>query len=212
MESFLDTRTLIMLVAPTAMGKSTIMNIAVEFDSHFTRVRSFTTRPHRTNDEMGQYIYLTDAELVRERSNGTVVTETTFPTTGYTYGTLYSSYLGEFCLLDTLANSVAEYRALPFRRTLTVSLTAAPEDWRAWFISRYPERSDMAVKRLEEAKLSIAWSLEDPETTWLVNDSTPEAAAAKLLQLTHGTIASDPTGPDCARRVLEAIEQGSVWA
>lgn len=211
MEDLLSTRTLIMLVAPTAMGKSTIMNAAVELDHRFARVRSFTTRPHRSNDEAGQYIYLSDTELVRERSDGTVVTETTFPSTGYTYGTLYTSYAGDYCLLDTLANSVAEYRALPFRRTLTVSLSASADNWCAWFVSRYPERSDMAVKRLEEAELSIAWSLEDTETTWLVNDGTPEEVAAKLVGLTRDTVPSDPQGPEYARQVLERIRSGVIW-
>lgn len=212
MESLLGTRTLIMLVAPTAMGKSTIMNTAVQLDSRFARVRSFTTRPHRSNDEPGQYIYLSDADLVHERSHGTVVTETTFPNTGYTYGTLYTSYSGEFCLLDTLANSVAIYRALPFHRTLTVSLVASPEDWCAWFVSRYPEHSDMAVKRLKEAELSIAWSLQDPETAWLVNDGTPEAAAQTLIDLIHGQTASDSNGPNLARATLERIRAGAIWA
>ncbi len=211
MESFLNTRTLIMLVAPTAMGKSTIMNAAVTLDSSFSRVRSFTTRPHRSNDEPGQYIYLSAAELVRERSDGTVVTETTFPTTGYTYGTLYTSYSGEHCLLDTLANSVDEYRALPFRRTVTVSLVATPDDWHAWFVSRYPEQSDMAVKRLEEAELSTNWSLQDTDTVWLANDGTPDEVAAKLIGLTRGTTPSDPNGPEYARATLERIRAGAIW-
>lgn len=211
MESLLSTRTLIMLVAPTAMGKSTIMNAAVQLDSYFARVRSFTTRPHRSNDEAGQYIYLSATDLVRERSNGTIVTETTFPTTGYTYGTLYTSYSNEYCLLDTLANSVEEYRALPFRRTLTVSLTASADDWCRWFVGRYPERSDMAVKRLDEAELSIKWSLQDTETTWLTNDGTPEEVAAKLIGLTRGHVSSDSHGPEQAQQVLERIQAGAIW-
>lgn len=212
MESTLATKALVMLVAPSAMGKSTIMNEVVRLDSRFARVRSFTTRLPRANDEPGQYIYLTKDKLVKERSHGVVVSETTFPTTGQTYGTLCTSYSGDFCLLDTLANSVDEYRSLPFQATKTISLTAEPEQWREWFVDRFPDSGSYdAVKRLEEARLSIEWSLADPETTWLVNGDSPAVVADRLVHLALGDIPSDPSGPDCARGVLQLIQEGNLW-
>lgn len=212
MESTLGTKTLIMLVAPSAMGKSTIMNEVVRLNNRFARVHSFTTRRPRANDEPGQYIYLTQDELVKERSHGVVVTETTFPTTGQTYGTLCTSYSGEFCLLDTLSNSVNEYRALPFHATKTISLTAEPEQWRQWFIDRFPDSESYdAVKRLEEAQLSIEWSLTDPDTMWLINGDTPEIVAGQLISLALSESPSDPGGAECARGVLALIREGNLW-
>ncbi len=198
-----------MLVAPSAMGKSTIMNEVVRMDSRFSRVRSFTTRPPRDNDEPGHYIYLTVEELTAHRTAGDVVTEVTFPTTGQTYGTLTSSFTGEYCLLDTLANSVDEYRALPFKQTMTIGVTAPLDQWRKYFLARYPSESPEALKRLEEAKLSIRWSLADPETKWLVNDNTPAIAAARLIDLTTSNTSDE--GQLHAHAILECIDQGAIW-
>lgn len=202
---------LIMIVAPSAMGKSTAMNEVVRLDARFSRVRSFTTRPPRDNDEPGQYLYLSADELTEKRRSGEIVTEVTFPTTGQTYGTLTSSYVGEFCLLDTLANSVGTYRSLPWFDTITISLTTEPTKWQAWFLNRYPQESSEALKRLEEAKLSIRWSLDDTETLWLVNDSSPRTAAQRLIGLMDGGMLSDPDGPNHARAILERIDQGAIW-
>lgn len=211
MENTLHTKTLIMLVAPSAMGKSTIMNQAVRLDTQFARVRSFTTRRPRANDEPGQYIYLTQDELLKERSHDTVVTEMTF-STGQTYGTLCNSYSGQYSLLDTMANSVEEYRSLPFRATKTISLTAHPDQWREWFVDRFPDSDSYdAAKRLEEAVASIEWSLADPETLWLVNDDTPETIARNLIDLSLDQAQSDTNGPDHARGILELIQQGTIW-
>lgn len=188
------------------------MDQAVLIDSRFSRVRSFTTRRPRANDEPGQYIYLTPDQLIRERSHDTIVSETTFPTTGQSYGTLFSSYTGEYCLLDTLANSVDTYRALPFHSTQTISLAAEAEQWRQWFVERFPDSESYdAAKRLEEAVLSIEWSLNDPDTIWLVNGEAPEVVADKLVKLSLGEAEPDTHGADLVRGVLELIKSGDIW-
>jgi guanylate kinase len=207
---YLYSKTLIMLVAPTAMGKSAIMNELAARDDRFSRVQSFTTRPPRDNDEPEQYFYLDDKSLAIARDEGNVVTEITFPTTGYVYGTLESSYNGEYCLLDTLANSVETYRDLTFGHTRTVSIASPAGSWRQRFLGRYPYESLEAVQRLEEAKLSIQWSLEQTQNhTWLINDGALDEAAGKLRDISLG--GDGENGSEMAQAQLHIIENG-IWS
>lgn len=203
-------KTLIMLVGPSAIGKSTLMNEATKQDKRFKRVRNFTTRPPRANDEPGHYIYLTAEELAAKRSGGEIISEVVSPTTGDTYGTLSASYDGEYCLLDTLANSVELYRSLPFRQTVTITLFADPEQWQKWFLTRYPEPSDDTLKRLKEAELSINWSLTDSHTYWLKNsDGNLGETARKLIDIVTRQPIRGETPPQ-ARAMLEIIKRG-MW-
>jgi guanylate kinase len=171
LHTYLASKTLIMLVGPTAIGKSTLMNEAVRQDARFSRVKSFTTRPKRSNDEENQYFYFSDTELHEQTEGGSIVTDVIFPTTGYHYGTTIHSYGTEFNLLDTLSHSVESYRQLPFKTTVTVSLTASSDDWRRWLEQRYPVTSQDRMKRIEEAVMSIEWSLHQTSGhRWLVNN------------------------------------------
>ena len=198
-----------MLVGPSCIGKSTIMNEVVRLDERFSRVRSFTTRSPRTNDEPGHYFYLTADELEVKQANGEVISSVMFPTSGQTYGTLTSSYTSEYCLLDTLANSVEVYRNLPFANTIAVSVTTSAELWQKRFTGRYPKPSDEATKRLEEARLSINWSLNDTKTLWLVNRDSPKESATNLLQIIESGTATRDAAAN-VHAMLELIDRG-MW-
>ncbi len=196
--SGLNGKTLVMLVGPTSIGKSTLMNAVVALDARFSRVRSFTTRPPRANDESGHYFYLTEQDRMAKAASGAVITDVIYPTTGHHYGTLPESYGSAFNLLDTLANSVNVYRELPFSRTITVSLTADPDAWERWLDTRYPTHGPERTKRLQEAVLSMEWSLAQAEHhAWLVNAEDDFTTPSKRLI----TLATNPASSDNSMRV-----------
>lgn len=210
MEALSD-KILIMIVGPSAIGKSTIMTAATELRDDFSYVRAFTTRTERPGDQ-GTYDYISKEEAEALQANGRAVTYVTFPTTGMIYGTTVKSYQTRYNLLDTLANSVETYRRLPFERTVTISLTTRADTWQQWFLARYPEPTDDAQKRLEEAKLSISWSLaQDHDHHWLINqpEHTRDVAQALIQITTDATEATEtPTHP---HDILELIDRG-VWS
>lgn len=199
--------TLVMVVGPSSIGKSTLMNEVVGLDPRFGRVRSFTTRPPRANDEPGQYIYLTDQELSQRANSGKVITDVIYPTTGFHYGTVAESFSNSINLLDTLAHSVADYRRLPFARTITVSLTTEPQAWSEWLKERFPNGGDDYIKRLEEAIASITWSLKQTsDHHWLVN--RPDAlnrTAEILIELVNSGEPTSTTPPE-AKTLLATAE------
>jgi guanylate kinase len=160
---------LVMVVGPAAVGKSSVMHTAVERDSRFGYARSFTTRPNRS-DGRSTYRHITDDEARKIESSDDVVTYVKHPTTGYVYGTDTKSYSAEYNLLDTLSGTVETYRKLPFLSTTAISLTTDPNEWKRWFVERYPEPSAERSQRLREAILSIEWSLaQGSDHQWLVN-------------------------------------------
>lgn len=210
MESLRD-KTLVMIVGPSAIGKSTIMTVATQLREDFSYVKAFTTRAWREGDS-GTYTYISKEQAEELHQTGRAVTYVVFPTTGMIYGTTAESYQTKYNLLDTLANSVEDYRSLPFERTVTISLTANAEDWRKWFTARYPEPSGDALKRLEEAKLSIGWSLaQDHDHHWLINEPGQTASVAKkLIDIATG-VAGEDSKPQHPHAMLELIEKG-MWS
>ena len=203
-------KTLIMIVGPSAVGKSTLMNEVVKLSGSFARVSGFTTRPPRADDEPGLYRYITSKEAEKRIRENKLVQYAVHPSTGVTYGTEPSDYPGEYNLLDTLSNVVIKLRALPFRETVTISLTAPAEQWREQFLMRYPIQSEDALKRLTEAKLSIEWSLAQTNSHAWLNNQRGELrhTAQRLIDIaTHGRAGDDDTN---ARAILERIERG-VW-
>jgi guanylate kinase len=209
MNDKLADKTLVMLIGPSAIGKSTLMNEVIRQNSDFGRVGGFTTRDPRPNDEPGQYRYLDKPEVEHKIAEHTLVQYAIFPTTGQIYGTEIEDYPAKYNLKDILANAVDDFRALPFERIVTISLTAPNEQWQKWFMDRYPAPSDEANKRLGEATLSIDWSLRDPETYWLENSTgNIQNAARELIDivLQQPPITQSPH----PRAMLEQIERG-IW-
>ncbi len=198
----LVSKALIMIVGPTAVGKSALMNEACKLDPTFRRVKSFTTRQPRSNDEYNQYFYITKEQLEAHLEAGEVLTDAVYPTTGNHYGTVVQSYDGEYNLLDTMSASVETYRMLPFHSTMTISLTTDADAWTDWLESRYPTPSEERAKRLQEAKQSVTWSLEQTENhVWLTNqpDALTETAQTLIDIATGKTKPTTEAPPICQR-------------
>lgn len=200
----LASKTLVMIVGPSGVGKSTIMHAATRLSAEFAYVRSFTTRPQRSPSD-NTYDFLTRREVEALQARGEVLMSFEHPTTRDLYGETAASYPATYNLLDTMSGSVAPHRTLPFERTITISLTAPAELWRQRFLGRYPEPNDEAAKRLAEARQSIAWSLvQTHDHHWLVNDAAPEVIARKLIDITQGEPGDD--GVQIAKTCLSSID------
>jgi guanylate kinase len=205
----LSQKTLVMMVGPSAAGKSTVMNEMVRIHDDFAYVKAFTTRSPRPNEKT-HYTFIDKEEALQLQETGQAVTYIEHPTTHDIYGTTIGSYPGQYNLLDTLSGSVALYRALPFEKTVTIALTAPSDQWQKWFLDRYPEPSEEAQKRLGEAVLSIKWALNDPETHWIINREGALQAVAEAAIATVLSPALNHSIPDESHALLERISQG-IW-
>lgn len=205
----LSEKLLVMMVGPSAIGKSTLMNEIVKNHDDFAYVEAFTTRLARPNEQT-HYTFIDKKEALHLQQTGQALTYVEHPTTHAIYGTTLESYPARYNLLDTLSGSVRMYRALPFKRTVTIAVTAPSEQWQKWFLIRYPAATEEAKKRLNEATLSIHWALNDPETQWIVNREGMLQDAVKEMT----NIIFDPpvtsSAPDEPYAMLELIKKG-VW-
>lgn len=207
MESLRD-KTLVMIVGPSAVGKSSLMNQVVLLDPEFARVSGFTTREARENDEPGLYRYLTNAAARRVIEQDEVVQFAIHPTTGDIYGTQPRDYPARYNLLDTLSTVVAGLQSLPFEHTVTISLTTEPAAWQSWLLSRYPDSNDkQRKKRLEEARQSIEWSMaQKSDHYWLVNQPDNLRATAEQLIATVRGNAGQTDAPIQAAQLLTTVK------
>lgn len=202
-------KTIIMTVGPAGIGKSTLMNGAVEQDPRLHRVPSFTTRQQRINDEPGMYHYIATDEdyeqLDHAIRSGNVAQYGVSPVKDVVYGTYVDDYLREYNLKDVWYSGVTEFENLPFSTKIIVGLVADPHDWKEWFAQRFEQGDPEALSRLDEAQQSLEWLLGCPDVKWLQNvNHDREQSAIKLVDICLGG-QGQPNGPDIASQMLDEI-------
>lgn len=202
-------KTIVMTVGPAAIGKSTLMNGAVEHDPRLHRVPSFTTREKRANDEPGMYHYIiTDQDyekLDHDIRAGNVVQYGVSPVKDVVYGTYIDDYLREFNLKDVWYSGVAEFEKLPFKAKILVGIVADPLDWKEWFSQRFKPGDLEALSRLDEAEQSLQWLITQSNVRWLQNkNNSMRQSSHELVALCLGGHGQSD-GADIAMRMLNEI-------
>lgn len=204
-------KTLIMVVGPSAIGKSTTMNNVIVKDSRFDRVSGFTSRDARPDDEPGMYRYITDnnhermQQLITDRQ---LVQYAVSPVKDVVYGTELSDYPGHYNLQDTLYSAVDNYRKVGFGSYKVVGLVADPLDWKRWFQNRFTQDDQPeALSRLTEAHQSLSWLLTQHASSvyWVKNREMAHDHAADALINVIDLNTSDSSGPNIATAMIETI-------
>ncbi len=186
-------KTLVMFVAPSAMGKTTIENALVELNpAQIGRTRSFVTRAPRPNDDPNLYEFISPekvSQIVNDIANRRVVQFAIHPTTGDIYGTYPHSFPAKINLLDTLSQVVEPLRKT-FAQTLTIGLVTNPEIWLSRLRERYAGDPKTFIKRLNEARISVSWQLnQHPNDVFLLQNIEGNYAqtAENAMEFIDGT-------------------------
>lgn len=169
-------RELVPLIGPFAVGKSALIHAAIELDNDFGRVRSFTTRPQRPNEDSNTYDFfdhnvLTLARIRDDVRDRKLVQVIVHPTTGNVYGSNIGSYSAPYSMLDTMPTSLPGLEVLPFRKIHKIAVAVPPEVWQG----RLAERAkigdeDDLRKRVREGVANLEWSLDQGDDLfWVVN-------------------------------------------
>lgn len=200
----LSMKKLALIVGPTAVGKSTLMNNIVQIDTRFARISGLTSRPARTEDEPGMYRYIQHdephlKEVLRKVEAGELVQYAIHPTTGYIYATETQDYPSIYNCADVLGHAVSAFRGLPSGGSYTYSIVCSPSNWQQRLYTRYPSPDDPDLtKRLAEATINLEWSLQDPKTVWIENsDNQLESASQAIIRLT-----TTNTKPDTKQQTI----------
>lgn len=191
-------KTLIMVIAPTSMGKTYVMNKVIELNDDFARVTVLTTRDPRPDDRgMFRYYQRTNEDfdrLLRKIERRELVQYAIFPSSGQVYGSEPQDFPARFNLLATLSNSVEQLEHVGFTRTIPIGLITYPKVWMEWFDARYTDRKADRPARLREALQSLDWLL-DHDVRWLINEPGRVNSVAKKLI----AIAEKSTGDEDAK-------------
>lgn len=184
----LQTKTLVMIVGPTACGKSYLMHEISQQDTECSRVTVFTTRPQRNDDQPGAFDYhnhddQTVSKFLDKIHRQEVVQYIVHPTTGMLYGSEITGYPNKYSTLETISSSVMVLRLLPFKRTVVIGVVAELEQWKLWFTHRYPNDSSDRTKRLQEAVTSLEWLTDITHADlihWVINDPKRDGASTMI--------------------------------
>ena len=207
-------KTLIMLVGPTCVGKTTVMQEVLRLDDRFAITGTFTTREKRDDDQLKNYTYIphTDkgiAEIYQKIKDGEAVQYALHPTSGRVYGSDISDYPKAYNMLDTLSTAVTAIEALPARDAIVIGVAVRPQQWLEWFDSRFPPGHPDREKRRDEAVQSLSWLLERPVDSvhWIINaPGELEEAAKQVIAIATHQLTGDESGRSVAQTMLAAAK------
>jgi guanylate kinase len=167
----------IAVVGPTAVGKDTVMAAAANVCSALHKVVSDTCRLPRSDERSGvDYMFRTKAEMLECIANGEYVQVA--PTVlGDLYATHAQNYPVEgIGMMAVWADAMPVFRVLPFKRIRCFYIL--PPSWEVWQ-ERLQSRtftSKQLQMRMNEAKRSLAFALNDSQTCFVINNGLSEAA------------------------------------
>lgn len=213
----LEQKTLVAIVGPAAIGKTTVMKAVETADERFGRTGSITTREPREGDDPDMYRYVSHDEnglpqLLDQIEAGELVQYTVHPTSQKIYGTDLERYANEFNMIDALSGSVDGFKKLPFGKHVIIGLAADSKSWQTWFNERYPANDNERAKRLAEAVISLEWCLNQPENeiTWVENTAGDVNVAAKnIIAASEGNNTDKPKIQSDPKQLLERAKSMS---
>lgn len=188
-------KTMIPLLGPFAVGKTTLMDEVVQMHhSQFHRVRSFTTRKPRSGESLETYTFLEHSEttlrkIQEEAEKRELVQFMVHPNTGKVYGSTLDDYgTTPNVMLDIVPKALPPIEALPFKRIEKIEVVAVPQLWKDRMQQRFIDNDPTDIaNRLTEADDNLTWALEQgDDITWLDNTTSIHEGASSLKEIVDG--------------------------
>lgn len=197
---------LLMIIGGTGVGKTSIIKrLGIPF------VPTDTTRPIRPDEIDGtDYFFHTDYDQLIKDIKERKFVQTAVGPAGDLYATRASSYpqVG-LAVYAVVADVVPQFRQLGFNETFSAFVT--PPTFIEWMqrIDRNNVESDQLAKRLEEAKRSFNFALNDNQVHFILNDDL-DKAVYQTKMLVSGK--PDPHREASARAAAEQIYKELAFA
>jgi hypothetical protein len=192
----LANKTLIGVIAPTAVGKSTLISETIRLCSDrgidAAEVGSITTRPRRSGSDPQNYLTasegITHENLTARIENQELVNWVASPT-GDIYATDVASYPGTFNFLPIIPEALPMIQRAGFRTVKLVYVTVSAALWSKQIGERTSDPK--FIGRLDEAISSLEFALSHLEQFHIVHNeyvtddeqSKPSRAAEQLLAI-----------------------------
>lgn len=164
--------TLVAVIGPTAVGKSTLINAAIARDPHIHLVLNNTSRDPRPGERDGiDYIFRKREDMLADMKKGLYV-QVAPSVFGDLYATAADGYaIDGVAVMAILADAMPDFRALPFKKVR--SIFVLPPDYASWEarIMQHGFSPERLKGRLIEAERSLVYAVEDKEIRFVINES-----------------------------------------
>lgn len=174
-----------MLIGPSAVGKSFLINRLTEQDGRFSGMGVITTRAPRESDA-DNYRFITPDEFAKLIESGELVQYEVHPTTGDLYGSDVESFASSWVVAPVLAKGIKPFQKAGFKSVEPIGIVSPASEWSA----RLAERNvgEDLKKRLHEALLSIEWLRGHRFNTPILKNSTDNVHKNidKIGKITNG--------------------------
>jgi len=194
---------LLMIIGPTGSGKTAIIKrLGMPF------VPTDTTRPKRPDEIDGlDYFFRTDYEQIVSEIKNRQFVQIAIGPTGDFYATRANVYprIG-LAVYAVLADVIPQFRQLGFSETISAFIT--PPNFLEWMnrIDKNNIESDQLPKRLEEAKRSFNFALNDPGIHFILNDDLDKAVyQTKMLVNGKPNIEREAAGRAVAEQIFKEL-------
>lgn len=194
---------LLIVVGPSGVGKSSVID---GLDLKYVPIDVTRARRPEEQDGVDMFFRQDYGRLLAEIKSAKFL-QFVVGVNGDFYGTRASSYpAAGWAVMPILADVVPLFRQLGFKETLSVFIT--PPSYEEWMnrLQRHFLSSGMLPKRLEEARRSLEFSLNDGQMHFILNDDL-EAAVNQVKRLVAGQPDADreDRAKAIARDLLERL-------
>lgn len=188
---------LMAIMGPSAVGKTTIMEMAEKKSPLLHMVSNNTSRAVRPGEKQGaEFSFMTKEQMVEGIKHGAFVQVVMNPW-GDLYGTRLQDYfLGKVGLLAIISSAIPTFRKLFPDLKIAFIVPSSYEAWMQHFLAREASEEDK-TKRLQEASTSIGFALADKGARFVLNDEL-DKAVDRLIQVAEG---AKPDDEDQARQL-----------
>lgn len=194
---------LLIVVGPSGVGKSSVIDrLGLKY------VPIDVTRARRPEEQEGvDMFFRQDYDQLLTEIKSAKFLQFVVGVSGDFYGTRASSYpSGGWAVMPILADVVPSFRRMGFKQTLSVFIT--PPSYEEWMrrLKHHPITEGQLARRLDEAKRSLEFSLNDNQMHFILNDDL-DAAVDQAKGLLAGKIDSrrEARAKEIARDLLTRL-------
>lgn len=201
--------TLVAVVGPTSVGKTTLINAASARSMAIHPVLTTTNRQPRPGEEDGVDFHFRSQEEINSVIAKRGYVQATIHPTGELYATAPEDYSTEgVSVMAVMADVMPVFKSLPFKLIRTIFVL--PPNWQEWQqrLVSHTFTPEQRQKRLSEACVSLQYALDTPDVGFVINGDLAQATM-EFTQLALGAspAANSDACHDLAASLIKDIQK-----